>query len=85
MMLAIFAGKNREDWDDLLPAVTDVHESTGFSPYRLMVGEKCTLPMDIGLPKQHRIHRTQLLALMQFGFGMLYRWHMNKCDSILAK
>ena len=54
-MLAMFAGKNRDDWDDLLPAVmmayrSSVHESTGFSPYRLMFGEKCTLPMDIGLP-----------------------------------
>ena len=35
MMLAMFAGKNRDDWDDLLPAVmmayrSSVHESTGF-------------------------------------------------------
>ena len=57
MMLAMFASKNREDWDDLLPAVmmayrSSVHESTGFSPYRLMFWEECTLPMDIGLPKQ---------------------------------
>ena len=57
MMLAMFAGKNRDDWDDLLPAVmmvyrSSVHESTGFSPYRLMFGEECTLSMDIGLPKQ---------------------------------
>ena len=57
MMLAMIAGKNRADWDDLLPAVmmayrSSVHESTGFSPYRLMFGEECTLPMDIGLPKQ---------------------------------
>ena len=57
MMLAMFAGKNREDWDDLLPAVmmayqSSVHESTGFSPCRPMFGEECTLPMDIGLPKQ---------------------------------
>ena len=56
MMLAMFAGKNRDDWDDLLPAVmmayrSSVQESTGFSPYRLMFGEECTLPMDIGLPR----------------------------------
>ena len=57
MMLAMFAGKNKDDWDDLLPAVmmayrSSVHESTGFNPYRLMFGEECTLPMDIGLPKE---------------------------------
>ena len=56
MMLAMFAGKNRDDWDDLLPTVmmayrSSVYESTGFSPYRLMFGEECTLPMDIGLPR----------------------------------
>ena len=57
MMLAMFAGKNRDDWDDLLPAVmmayrSSVHASTGFSPCRLMFGEECTLPMDIGLPTE---------------------------------
>ena len=57
MMLAMFAGENKDDWDDLLPAVmmayrSSVHDSTGFSPYRLMFGEECTLPMDIGLPRQ---------------------------------
>ena len=56
MMLAMFAGDNKDDWDDLLPAVmmayrSSVHESTGFSQYRLMFGEECTLPMDIGLPR----------------------------------
>ena len=56
MMLAMFAAENRDDWDDLLPAVmmayrSSVHESTGFSPYRLMFGEECTLPMDVGLPR----------------------------------
>ena len=31
---------------------SSVHESTGFSPYRLMLGEECMLPMDIGLPRR---------------------------------
>ena len=56
MMLAMFAGEHRDDWDYLLPAVimayrSNVHESTGFRPYRLMFGEECTLPMDVGLPR----------------------------------
>ena len=57
MMLAMFAGENKDDWDGLLPAVimayrSSVHESTGSRPYRLMFGEECTLPMDIGLSQQ---------------------------------
>ena len=57
MMLAMFVGEHKDDCDDLLPPVMmayrlSVHESTGFSPYRLMFGEECMLPMDIGLPRQ---------------------------------
>ena len=31
---------------------SSVHESTGFSLYRLMFGEECTLPKDVGLPRR---------------------------------
>ena len=56
MMLAMFTGEHRDDWDDLLPAVmiaycSSMHESTG-SPYHLMFGDECTLPMDVGLPRR---------------------------------
>ena len=52
MMLAMFAGENRDDWADLLPAVMMAYRSSVFSPYRLMFGEECTLPIDVGLPCQ---------------------------------
>ena len=40
-----------------MPAVmmayrSSVLESPAYSPYRLMFGEECTLPMDGGLPRQ---------------------------------
>ena len=53
----MFAGENRDDWDNLLPAVmmayhSSVHESTGYRHYRLMFSEECTLPMDVGLSRK---------------------------------
>ena len=57
MMLAMFVGEHRDDRDDLLPAVmmayrSSMHKSTGFSPYRPMFREECTLPMDVGIPRR---------------------------------
>ena len=54
MMLAMFSGEHRDDWDNPLPAVmmayrSSVHKSTGFCLYHLMFGEECTL--DVGLPR----------------------------------
>ena len=42
MMLAMFTVEHHDDWADLLPAVmmayrSSIHQSTGFSPYRLML------------------------------------------------
>ena len=59
MLLAMFAGEHRDDWDDLLPAVmmayrSSVHELTSFSPYRLMFGEECTRPMYVGLTRRNQ-------------------------------
>ena len=81
MMLAMFAGENRDDWDDLLPAVlmayrSSVHESTGFSPYRLMFGEESTLPMDVGLPlREPDLPDPISSPYAVYGFVMRCKWH----------
>ena len=52
MMLSMFVNDRRDNWPELLPFImhayrTSVHESTGYSPFRLMMGEECSLPQDV--------------------------------------
>ena len=51
-MLAMFVSREHDNWDDLLPFMmlaynTTVHMSTGFTPYRLVFGEECSLPGNV--------------------------------------
>ena len=55
-MPSLFVNDRRDNWHKLLPFVmqayrTSVHESTGYSPFRLMMGEECSLPQDISTPE----------------------------------
>ena len=52
MMLSMFVNDRRDNWHELLPFVmhayrTSVHKSTRYSPFRLMMGEECSLPQDV--------------------------------------
>ena len=52
MMLSMFVNDRRDNWHELLPFVMhayrmSVHESTGYWPFRLMMGEECSLPQDV--------------------------------------
>ena len=54
MMLSMFVNDRRDNWNELLPFVmhayrTSVHESTGYSPFRLMMAEECSLPQDVSM------------------------------------
>ena len=76
MLLAMFAGEHRDDRDDLLLAImmayrSSVHESTGLSPYRLLFGEECTLPMDVGPPSRTQDTTDPIKTCMLSGSGML--------------
>ena len=47
-----FGEDRRYNWHELLSFVmhaycTSVHELTGYSPFRLMMGEECSLPQDV--------------------------------------
>ena len=55
-MLSMFIDDRRDNWNELLPYVmhdyrTSVHESTGYSQFRLMMGEECSLPQDVSTCK----------------------------------
>ena len=52
MMLSMFVSDRQDNWSELLPFAmhayrTSIHESTGYSPSRLMMGEECSLPQDV--------------------------------------
>ena len=77
MMLSMFVNDRRDNWHKLLPFVmhayrTSVHESTGYSPFRLIMGEECSLPQDVSTPelRTNREHDVSLL-----GFGTLWKLH----------
>ena len=63
MMLSMFVNDRQDNWHKLLPYVmytyrTSIHESTGYSPFRLMMGEECSLPQDVSTAEL-RTHREQ--------------------------
>ena len=49
MMLSMFVNDQRDNWHEFVMHAyrTSVHESTGYSPFRLMMGEECSLPQDV--------------------------------------
>ena len=88
MMLAMFAGGQKDDWDDLLPPVmmayqSSVHESTGFSPYRLMFGAHCPWILDCHVG--NRIPRRTSRARMLSGLRTRWRWHLIRSADTPAR
>ena len=66
MMLSMFVNDRRDNWHELLPYVmhaykTNVHQSNGYSPFRLMMGEECSLPQEVSTA-EFRANREQDIA-----------------------
>ena len=86
MMLSMFVNDRRDNWHELLPFVmhayrTSVHESTGYSPFRLMMGEECSLPQDV-TTEELRANREHDVAptLSLYGCETLWRLPMTTLD-----
>ena len=60
MMLSMFVNDRRDNWNQLLYIMhayrTSVHESTGYSPFRLTMGEECSQPQYVSTA-EFRTHR----------------------------
>ena len=86
MMLSMFVNDQRDNWHELLPFVmhaycTSVHESTGYSPFRLIMGEECSLPQDV-ITEELRANREHDVAptLSLYGCETLWRLPMTTLD-----
>ena len=56
-MISKFTNKLRNDWDEHLPYLmlaynTTTHQSTGCTPFSLVFGRECNLPVDIIYPRE---------------------------------
>ena len=67
-MLSAFVQENQRDWDRQIHPVmmayrTAVQESTGVTPYAMMFGEECPVPLDwvFGAPKQVPVDKIQFV------------------------
>ena len=85
MMLSMFVSDRRDNWNELLPFVmhayrTSVHESSGYSPFRLMMARsvlfnRMSRQTSYVLTGNMTWHDT----LLQRGSGMLWKLHMITC------
>ena len=87
MMLSMFINDRRDNWHELLPYVmhayrTSIHESTGYSPYRLMMGEECSFrQLNFTLTGNWTLHHIRLPR----GSGTLWRLPMTMSESHYAE
>ena len=90
VMLSMFVNDRHNNWHELLPYVmhayrTSVHELTGYSPFRLMMGEECSLPvyhrtfplLNFALTGSRTLHHTRSLL----GSGTHWRLPMTMSEN----
>ena len=78
----MFVNDRRDNWHELHAYRTSVHESTGYSPFRLMMGEECSLPQDV-TTEEFRVSREHDVAPIHLLYGCetLWRLPMMRLDN----
>jgi hypothetical protein len=84
-MLAMFLNNFRNDWDDHLPYLlmayrATVHESTGFSPFKMMFGREMNCPLDkiAGRPPDFEPPRCPVEYVNWFQFSLDQTFYFAK-------
>ena len=82
MMLSMFVNDRLDNWNELLLFVmhayhTSVHESTGYSPFRLMMGEECSLPQDVSTAELWTKRENDIAPHLLSGFGIHWKSPMT--------
>ena len=85
-MLSMFVNDRRDNWNELLPYVMhayrmSVHESTGYSPFRLMMGEECSHRMFLLLNSELTGNMILHHIRSQLGYGTPWRSLMITFES----
>ena len=87
IILSMFVNDRRDNWHKLLPFVmhayrTSIHESTGYSPFRLMMGEEFHfLRMYLQLNSEPVVNTTFHLIRLLLEFGMPWRSHVTMFEN----
>ena len=88
-MLAMFASENKDDWDDLLPAVMMLTALVFMNLWALVrigscLGKNVHCRWILDCHDRIRSHRMRFLARLRFWFGTHWRWRLTRSVDIRA-
>ncbi|UYV65014.1 K02A2.6-like [Cordylochernes scorpioides] len=85
--LSLFVAQNQRDWDSQLPILlmayrSSVHETTGYSPAKMLFGRELKLPCDLifGCPNSIGEGSNEFVDRLHSRLEKVHRWAREKLD-----